>query len=202
MGRHYARIAFTPAVQAEQALIGSAGRFDGMRQAGRDDARLGPEEADFIAAQRGFVLASVSATGWPYVQHRGGPPGFVQATPAGDAVAFADLPGNRQHVTLGNLAGDDRVALLFLDHAARRRLKLFGHARLEREGDPADDSAPRRILVQVAGWEWNCPQHIPRLLPAEEVAEALEGAAARIQALEAEVRRLRDGCNQVGDTPF
>ncbi|MCO6418758.1 pyridoxamine 5'-phosphate oxidase family protein [Siccirubricoccus sp. KC 17139] len=178
MGRHYAEIAFTPAVQAEQAGLGSRAHFARVAAEGREDGALGPEEAGFIEARDGFFLATVSSTGWPYLQHRGGPVGFVQVLDA-ETLGFADLRGNRQHVSLGNLATDDRVSLFFLDHARRRRLKLFGHARVVRD-DPAllarltppgrEALAESAMLIRVAGFEWNCPQHITPRFTAEEWA--------------------------------
>jgi predicted pyridoxine 5'-phosphate oxidase superfamily flavin-nucleotide-binding protein len=179
MGRHYARLAFTPAVQAEQTRIGSRRAYAQMEAVGRDDAVLGGAEAAFIGARDGFFLASVSGTGWPYIQHRGGPPGFVHVLDA-RTLGFAELVGNRQHVTAGNLATNDRVALFFLDHAHRRRLKLLGRARLVQDDAAlierltprgAEDLARAAMLVTVEGHEWNCPQHItPRFTAAEWAA--------------------------------
>jgi predicted pyridoxine 5'-phosphate oxidase superfamily flavin-nucleotide-binding protein len=178
MGRHFAQIAFTPAVQAEQRRIGSRAAYARMEERGAEDAELGPAEAAFIAARDGFTIASVSETGWPYIQHRGGPPGFVRAIDP-RTLAFAELGGNRQHITAGNLAGDDRVALFFLDHARRRRLKLLGHARLLHDAPELlaaltppgrEDLAQAVMTVEVAGFDWNCPQHITPRFTAEEWA--------------------------------
>jgi predicted pyridoxine 5'-phosphate oxidase superfamily flavin-nucleotide-binding protein len=181
MGRHFAEIAFTPAVQAEQATLGSREHFARMAEQGRDDSRLSVQEAGFIHARDSVYMATVSGTGWPYVQHRGGPPGFVRVLDAG-TVGFADLSGNRQHVSIGNLATNDRVSLFFMDYANRRRLKLLGHARVVRDDpallarltpDGAAASAESAMLVSVAGFEWNCPQHITQRLTAEEWAMAM-----------------------------
>jgi hypothetical protein len=172
MGRHFAEIAFTPAVQAEQEALGSRAGYAAQAVAGREDSLLSSREAGFIAARDSFYLSTVSETGWPYIQHRGGPPGFVRVLDAG-TLGFADFTGNRQHITLGNLAGNDRVALFFMDYARRQRLKLLGHARVVRD-DPAllarltpagaERIAESAVLVDVAGFDWNCPQHItPRL---------------------------------------
>jgi uncharacterized protein len=194
MGRHYARIAFTPAVQAEQQRIGARAHYAQMAEAGREDDALTAAEAGFIAARDSLTMATVSESGWPYLQHRGGPPGFLRVldehTPgfvrALDArhIAFAELAGNRQQVSRGNLAGNDRVALFFMDYPNRRRLKLLGHARLV-EDDPAllaqltppgrARQAEAAMLIEVAGFEWNCPQHItPRYSVAEWAALARE----------------------------
>jgi predicted pyridoxine 5'-phosphate oxidase superfamily flavin-nucleotide-binding protein len=195
MGRHFASIAFTDAVRAEQDAIGSRAAYARMESGGAEDSVLTAREATYLGAARTLFLASVNAGGWPYIQHRGGPAGFVQVLEDGRALAFADLAGNRQHVTLGNLRGADRVSLIVPDYLERRRLKLFGHARVvTRAQDPAlveslsqaaGAPAGRALVVEVAGYDWNCPQHIPRLIPEEMVAEALGAAATRIAELEA-----------------
>jgi len=184
MGRHYAEIMFTPAVAAEQEKLGSRGQFGRMADQGRDDARLTAEEAVFIAARDSLYMATVSETGWPYMQHRGGAPGFVQVLDAA-TIGFADLHGNRQHVSVGNLATNDRVTLFFMDYANRRRLKLLGHARVVRD-DPAllarltppgaERLAESAVVITVAGYEWNCPQHITPRYTAEEWAEMVSPA--------------------------
>lgn len=206
MGRHFAEIAFTPAVQAEQTRIGSRRAYERMAREGQDDGRVGPDEAGFIAARDSFYMASVSETGWPYLQHRGGPPGFLRVL-SPTRIGFADLGGNRQHVSVGNLAGDDRVALFLIDYAARQRLKILGHARVVREGEDAalvaglappglEDRAERAILIDIAGFEWNCPQHITPRYTAAELAPLV----ARLEAAEAELARLRAALH-VGPEP-
>ncbi|HEV7265693.1 MAG TPA: pyridoxamine 5'-phosphate oxidase family protein [Falsiroseomonas sp.] len=201
MGRHFASIAFTEAVRAEQDAIGSRAGYARIEEGGAEDSRLGVREAAYLAAARTLFIASVNAAGWPYIQHRGGPAGFVQVIEGGAALAFADLAGNRQHVTLGNLQGEDRVSLIVPDYLERRRLKLFGRARrvtraedaplVEHLAEAAGAPAGRALVVRIAGFDWNCPQHIPRLVPEEMVAAALGKAAQRIAALEAE-RAARD----------
>ncbi|MBR0647887.1 pyridoxamine 5'-phosphate oxidase family protein [Plastoroseomonas hellenica] len=197
MGRHYAEIAFTPAVQAEQTRIGSRSRYERVARDGREDGQLGPDETAFIAARDSVYMASVSETGWPYLQHRGGPPGFLRVL-SPTQLGFADLVGNRQHVSVGNLAGDDRVALFLMDYPARRRLKILGHARVVREGEDAalvadlappglEDRAERAILIDIAGFEWNCPQHITPRYTAAELAPLV----ARLETAEAELAELR-----------
>ena len=203
MGKGYANIAFTPAVQAEQERIGSRPRFAGMEEAGRDDSRLGDPERDFLGSRESFYMSSVGATGWPYMQHRGGPAGFLRVSPDGDALAFADLAGNRQHVSIGNLAENDRVALFFMDYAGQHRLKLLGHARAVLPTEAPDwvhdlPVPPRGrvehvMLVQVAGWEWNCNQHIPRLIPLADIEAGVRQLTDRVAALEAENAALRGG---------
>jgi uncharacterized protein len=183
MGQHFAQIAFTPAVQAEQAALGSREHYARVAEQGRDDSLLSAQEAGFIHARDSFYMATVSATGWPYLQHRGGPPGFVRVLDA-QQLGFADFTGNRQHVSIGNLATNDRVALFFMDYANRRRLKLLGHARVVRD-DPAllarltpagaERQAESAMVIAVAGFEWNCPQHITPRFSAEEWAMAAGG---------------------------
>ncbi len=187
MGRHYAAIAFTPRVQAEQARIGSRNRYAQVAEAGRDDSQLGPEEAQFIATRESFFMATVSETGWPYMQHRGGPPGFLRVLDA-QTLGFADLSGNRQHVSVGNLGGDDRVTLFLMDFANRRRLKVLGHAAVSTDPaliaalapDGLAAKAERALLVRIAGFEWNCPQHIPRMFTENEVATLLATQKAKL----------------------
>ncbi len=204
MGRRFAQIAFTPRVQAEQARIGSRARYAGMEADGRNDSLLTDAEAAFVAARDSVYMASVSETGWPYVQHRGGPPGFLRVLDAA-TLGFADLGGNRQHISVGNLGGDDRVSLFLMDYPNRRRLKILGRARVvTRAEDPAlvarlapeglAARAERAVLITVEGFDWNCPQHItPRWTAAE-----LAPLAARLEAAEAEVAALRV---QLGHAP-
>jgi predicted pyridoxine 5'-phosphate oxidase superfamily flavin-nucleotide-binding protein len=162
MARRYTQIAFTPAVKAVQEQQGSRKSYARLEQ---DEARppdpLGEDEAEFIAARDSFYMATVSETGWPYLQHRGGPPGFVRVVDE-HTIAFPDFRGNRQYISLGNLAGDDRVALIFMDYPNRRRLKLLGHASI------AEVEGERVFMIRVEGFDWNCPQHItPRYTIAE-----------------------------------
>ena len=194
MGRHFAEIAFTDRVKAMQEVQGSRAGYARFEGAEEPFDGLGPAEAAFLAARDSFYLATVSETGWPYVQHRGGPPGFVRVLDE-RTIGFADFRGNRQYVSVGNLA-DDRVALILVDYPRRRRLKILGHAhavtaeddpallrRLEVEGYPA--KIERGLIIAVAAFDWNCPQHItPRFTEAEIVA-AVAPLHARIAELEA-----------------
>jgi predicted pyridoxine 5'-phosphate oxidase superfamily flavin-nucleotide-binding protein len=175
MPRRFFELAFTPAVQAVQRRRGSRPMY--ARAAASDaapaDRALGPREVAFLGARDSFYLASVSETGWPYIQHRGGPPGFVRV-PDGQTIAWAELRGNRQYLTAGNVAHDDRVALFFMDYAARRRLKLLGRMTLV-EPEPAQrDSAVEALaVVRVAAFDWNCPQHITPRYTEDELARAV-----------------------------
>jgi uncharacterized protein len=176
MGKRFAEIAFTPAVQAEQVRLGSRDHYAKVAEKGRDDSLLSAVEASFIHARDSFYMATISETGWPYMQHRGGRPGFVQVLDP-TTIGFADLTGNRQHISVGNLASDDRVSLFFMDYANRRRLKLLGHARVVRD-DPtllarltpagAERITESAVVIELAGFDWNCPQHITPRYTAEE----------------------------------
>lgn len=198
MTHAFADIAFTPSVKAAQQSEGSRA---GYARAFESDAgevshrELGPDEAAFIAEQRSIVMATVSETGWPYVQHRGGPKGFLKPLDE-RRIAFADFAGNRQLVSLGNLAHNDRVALLLIDYAHRVRLKVLGHLSVAAfdARDPAHAALlepgyaakPQRVFtITVEAFDWNCPQHIPVRLDAEDVQAALDVRDARIAELEA-----------------
>lgn len=197
MSHAFAEIAFTPSVQAAQQRDGSrsnyARSFEGDAEVFND--RLGETEADFIAAQRSFYMATVSETGWPYLQHRGGPRGFLKVLDD-RTLAFADYAGNRQLISVGNLATNDRVALILMDYAQRVRLKLLGRLVVQDLApqdalariliDPAYRARPQRAMViRVEGFDWNCPQHIPVRIDAEDVQRALDQRDARIAELEA-----------------
>ena len=211
MSRHYGHIAFTEHVSDVQDRYGSRNFYDRQRQgrgAPRSDPTGGPGEgdaltsdvADFLAERDSCFVATVSETGWPYVQFRGGPPGFLRALDD-HTIGWADFRGNLQYVTVGNLAGDARVALLVVDFAARRRLKIFGRARVAyADEEPElvaglaspeyDAVVERAVVISVAAYDWNCPQHITARFTPEELQPALVGLHDRISALEAENREL------------
>jgi len=197
MPHAFADIAFTPSVKAAQQRDGSRAGYARNFEDGAEvfNDRLGEAEIDFIAAQRSFYMATVSETGWPYLQHRGGPRGFLKVLDD-KTLAFADYAGNRQLISVGNLATNDRVALILMDYAQRVRLKLLGrlvaqdlapHDELARTLiDPAYRARPQRAMViRVEGFDWNCPQHIPVRIDAEDVQRALDQRDARIAELEA-----------------
>lgn len=189
--RHaFANIAFTPAVRDVQARDGSRAQYARAFESGDEvrNAELGPDEAAFIHAQRSFYLATVSETGWPYVQHRGGTPGFLRVVDA-KTLSFAELPGNRQFISVGNLANDDRVAMILVDYAHRQRLKLLG--RLSVEESPGTPRTERTMTIHVEAFDWNCPKYIPMRFEADDVQRALDERDRRIAALEAQVAELR-----------
>lgn len=201
MSHAYADIAFTPSVKAAQQRDGSRAVYARSFERGGEavNRELGPNEEEFIAAQRSFTMATVSQTGWPYVQHRGGPRGFLRVLDAA-TLAFADFAGNRQLITVGNAAGNDRVALILIDYANRRRLKILGHLRIrdlaedERHDGPwltpGYHARPQRLItIEVAAFDWNCPQHIPVLVDAEEVNATIAALEEHVADLE---RRLSE----------
>ncbi|MDJ0926620.1 MAG: pyridoxamine 5'-phosphate oxidase family protein [Gammaproteobacteria bacterium] len=179
MGHKFAEIAFTPNVQSIQEVNGSRKAYAKMAAGDDFNHRLSDKEAAFIEARDSFYMASVSETGWPYVQHRGGPAGFMRVLD--DAtIGFADFRGNRQYVSTGNFMHNDRVALIFMDYPNRLRLKLLGRVRII-EDDPKmlaqleiDDyraRVERGFVIAVEAFDWNCPQHItPRYTEAEFAA--------------------------------
>ena len=197
MGHAYEEIAFTPAVRARQEANGSAKAYDGFDQGPEHHDRLGPIEADFVGRRDSFYMASVGEAGWPYIQHRGGPPGFLKVLDD-KTIAFADYRGNRQYVSVGNVGGDDRVALFLMDYPNKTRLKLFGRARLTEDPevvarlmDEGYKARPERgWLIEVAGFAWNCPQHITPRFTEVEIIAGVRPLHQRIAELEAEVARL------------
>jgi len=197
MALRFAELMFTDHVKAEQEKAGSRQSYARMElpQAPSRD-RLGPGEEAFIAERDSFYMASVTETGWPYVQHRGGPPGFLKVLDE-RTFGFADFRGNRQYVSLGNLKTSDRVALFLMDYPNQRRLKVLGHARevtIEDEPelvaklrDPAYTAVVERgIVITIEGFDWNCPQHITPRFTESEVQAALAPLVERLKAAEAQ----------------
>ncbi|HSA88030.1 MAG TPA: pyridoxamine 5'-phosphate oxidase family protein [Nitrospira sp.] len=167
-----------------------------------DRDSLGKAEAAFIAARDSFYLGSVSETGWPYIQHRGGAPGFLRLLDS-HTLAFADYQGNRQLISTGNLLVNNRVALFLMDYRGRRRLKIVGHARiknvqevdtetLQHMGVPPRTQVERVIFVDVLGYDWNCPKHISPRYSTEDVEELVASLRGRISQLEDDLQSLRD----------
>lgn len=195
MPHHFAEIAFTPTVTKLQEDLGSRAAYARM-QAAQDpvNLHLSRIEADFIAARDSVYMATVTETGWPYIQHRGGPVGFMRVLDD-RTLGFADFRGNRQYISLGNLSTDDRMSLFFMDYPNRRRLKLFGRARavgLEDEAALARLEMPeyrarieRGFLITVEGFDWNCPQHITPRFTVDEMEGVTGPLHARIAQLEA-----------------
>jgi hypothetical protein len=181
MGRAYSDIAFTPAVRAVQTRMGTRSMYAALDRTGDRRDALTADEVEFIEERDAFYQATVSESGWPYVQHRGGPPGFLKVLDA-KTIGYADFRGNVQYISVGNLQGNDRVSILLMDYANQRRLKILGRARLvDAKTDPAliarlrmpsdltgSARVERAVVITVEGYDWNCPQHItPRFTKAE-----------------------------------
>ncbi|MFV0128554.1 pyridoxamine 5'-phosphate oxidase family protein [Streptomyces sp. HMX112] len=210
MTSRYGQLLFTPPVQHHQREHGSRPNYAAMTAGPADADRLTASEAEFAATRTSFYLASTGSTGWPYVQHRGGPEGFLRVLDD-RTLAFADYRGNKQYITTGNLDTDNRVSLFLMDYPTRTRLKILGRARtagVEQWPDSAGDLVPggyratveRVVLIDVEAYDWNCPQHIqPRYTPAE-LEEALGPIRRRITELEQENARLKAAL-QVGREP-
>ena len=203
MSRHFAELAFTAAVKQEQDRRGSRHQYERVEQAGDATARLGPDEMLFVRQRDGFYMTSVSETGWPYIQYRGGAKGFLHVLDE-QTIGFADLRGNKQYVSVGNLKHDDRVALFLMDYPSQNRLKILGHAQLYEGDDKAEafleklrvpeekTVAERAVVIKIEAFDWNCQQHITPRYSAEELAEALEPERRRFEELREENARLRE----------
>jgi len=213
MPRRFAQLTFTDSVKAAQTHYGTRWHNERYEASEAANAELGAREREFIAARDSFYLATVSETGWPYVQHRGGRPGFLKVLDA-KTLAFADFRGNLQYQSVGNLAADDRVCLILVDYAQRRRLKILGHARvidvseLDELHDKAHDKAPalreqlaiddaggrveRVLQIALEAFDWNCSQHITPRISEREYEQAIAPLFQRIALLEARLREL--GC--------
>ena len=192
-------VAFTPAVKAIQSRKGSRRNYAQREEQGAWPAQITPDLKTFIEAQTSVFLATANAEGQPYIQHRGGPAGFLRVINE-QTIGFVDFTGNRQYITAGNLADNARAHLFLIDYAHRRRIKIWGTARIV-EGDnaltaelmPAAYKArPEQvILFTVSAWDANCPQHIPQRFDAADVSAILAKRDERIAALKAEIAKLR-----------
>lgn len=198
MATKYLDLTFTDAVcRAQEQYYGRTGNIAGAPE--RDP--LGQAEAEFIASRDSFYLGSISESGWPYIQHRGGPSGFLRVINE-TTLAFADYKGNRQLLTTGNVSVNDRVALFLMDYKSRERLKILGHARVEEAGahpelvaqlaDPKmRSSVERLVFIDVVSFDWNCPKYITPRYSAEEVNELVGPLKTRIAELDAQLHTVR-----------
>ena len=202
MARNYRHTLFNDAVKALQERHGSRAAYLKM-DAGADGTpdTLTAKELDYIALRDSFYIASVNGDGWPYMQHRGGPAGFLRHI-QGNRIGFADYRGNKQYISTANLAGNDRVSLFLMDYPNKDRLKLVGHAHsVELADDPALVTSlmpagyravpERAFLIDVIGWEWNCSQHITPRFTEAEISAAIQPMAAELNQLRAENAALR-----------
>lgn len=202
MVKAFAELAFTETVRALQEAEGSARMYDRVltKDAARDDT-LGPDERRFIALRDGFYQATVSGTGWPYVQFRGGPCGFLKVLDD-TTLAYADFRGNRQYVSAGNLGDEDRIAMILVDYPNSARIKVLGRARLVEAADDPEliervqdknytARVERAVVISVAAFDWNCPQHLPVRLTMEELQPILAPFQKELAALRAENAALK-----------
>jgi uncharacterized protein len=193
MAYTFGSLVFTPVIKALQERYGSRRQYARREASGFAPDGLGPPEKEFLAACDSFYMASVGATGWPYVQHRGGPKGFLNMIDE-HTIAFADFRGNKQFVSTGNLTTDDRVALILVDYPRQARLKILGHVKIlegadakkwsDKVREPDYDAIVERVLViHVEAFDWNCPQHIIPRFTEEQIRSALDPIEKRMQAL-------------------
>lgn len=185
MTHAFADTMFTNSVKAAQEAYGSDGHNENLRANFGPNNELGSREVDFIATRDSFYLASVGETGWPYVQHRGGPPGFLKVI-SSKYLAYADFRGNTQLISVGNLSQNDRCSIILMDYVNRRRLKLVGYIRTEGVGNVREElleqiASPdymavieRVCFIELVGYDWNCPQHITRRYTEVEFAQILK----------------------------
>ena len=200
-------IAFTPSVKEIQHRKGSRRAYERMEAGGSWETRITAELAQFIEAQRSAFLATANAEGQPYIQHRGGPPGFLRVIDD-RTIGFIDFTGNRQYITQGNLAVNPKAQLFLIDYANQARVKIWGEAKvLEAAGELAaklmpegyEARADQIIVFSVVAWDMNCRRHIPQRLEAADVAAALGDRDRRIEVLEAEVARLKTALQGGGE---
>jgi len=182
MSHQFAEIMFTDGVKSAQEQYGSRARMERFAGIVGPNNELTEREADFIALRDTFYMATVNEDGWPYVQHRGGPPGFLRVL-GPKQLAYADFRGNTQLLSVGNVSSNDRVSLILMDYPNRRRLKILGHMRVENaQAVPAGDLAAievpeytalveRVVYIDIVAFDWNCPQHISRRYTKSEFAQ-------------------------------
>lgn len=201
MPQSFGSLAFTAAVKELQERYGSRRQYERLEQRGSQRAGLARQETEFIAERDSFYVASIGSTGWPYIQHRGGPPGFLKVFDE-KTIAFADFRGNRQYVTTGNLATDPRVAIIMVDYPNQARLKILGTAQImagagaedviERVRSPGYEAViERAFVIRVEAFDWNCPQHITPRYTEAQIHDALKPTLTRIDELERENGELR-----------
>lgn len=201
MSTNFGSRVFTQVVKELQERYGSRKQYERLRGQSSPADRLSEDESGFIAERDSFYMATAGSSGWPYVQHRGGPKGFLKVIDAG-TLAFADYRGNRQYVSTGNLMTDSRIALILVDYPRRARLKILGRVSIfegeeaapwiTKVKDPSDPAFSERVyVVRVEAFDWNCPQHITPRFTVEEIQTALAPFEQQLRDLEEENTRLR-----------
>jgi predicted pyridoxine 5'-phosphate oxidase superfamily flavin-nucleotide-binding protein len=210
MGRSFQELAFTPLVKKHQQEHGSRQQYERLAERSAPGNALSDAEVDFLSRRDSFYMASVSETGWPYVQHRGGPKGFVHVLDP-SLLGFADLRGNKQYISLGNLEHDARVALFFMDYPNQARLKILGRVEIHEHDAAASkyieqframteksDVIERILLIHVEAFDWNCPQHITPRYTMEELEDVLHPVREKLAELQAENAALRSKLSTKG----
>ena len=194
-------IAFTPQVKSVQERLGSRAGYASMEERGGWQSEIGPQLAEFVAQRDSFYLGTASADGQPYIQHRGGPKGFLRVLDE-HTLAFADFSGNRQYISMGNLEENPKGFIFLMDYPNRRRIKLWGELEvvennselLEQLADPEYKGKPERAFVfHLVAWDVNCPQHITRRFSEEDIAPRMRELRERVAELETELRDLQKG---------
>jgi uncharacterized protein len=204
---YFGSLVFTPVVKALQERYGSRHQYERLERSKSSPARLSPDEAAYIAERDTFYMATLGATGWPYVQHRGGPKGFLKVIDEG-RLAFADFRGNKQYVSTGNLMTDNRVALILMDYPRQLRLKILGRVEifegefakdwLSKVHDPRYKGVTERVyVIGVEALDWNCQQHITPRYTADEIREVIAPFENRMQELQQENERLQQELSRV-----
>jgi predicted pyridoxine 5'-phosphate oxidase superfamily flavin-nucleotide-binding protein len=201
MTKSFGSLVFTPAVKALQERYGSRRQYARLEQLGEMKGGLGPDEKEYLAERDTFYMASLGGSGWPYVQHRGGPKGFLKVIDD-TTLAFADFRGNKQYISTGNLLTDNRIALIVVDYPRQLRLKLLGRVEVF-EGEKAKDWLPkvrdlqykavteRVYVIRIEAFDWNCQQHIIPRYTEEEIRDVLEPIERQMQELQKENEELR-----------
>jgi predicted pyridoxine 5'-phosphate oxidase superfamily flavin-nucleotide-binding protein len=210
MSPNFGSLVFTPAVKALQERYGSRRGYTRLEGSGASPARLGPQESEFIGERDTFYIATLGSTGWPYVQHRGGPKGFLKVIDQ-RTIAFADFRGNKQYISTGNLMTDNRVALILVDYPRQLRLKILGRVEIfegekahtkdwiEKVRDPEYKALTERVyVIRIEAFDWNCQQHIVPRYTEEEIREAVAPAENRMRELVQENEKLRKELSQLG----
>lgn len=202
MANKFAKLAFTDSVKEIQDLMGSRKNYARLEEQGPlSNHKLGENEGEFISHRDSFYISLVSETGWPYIQHRGGPKGFIRVLSEIE-IGFADFSGNRQYITVGNLKDNNRVALIMVDYPNRARLKIFGTAHLiDQRSEPEKlnlltpesykAKVERGFIIQVEAFDWNCPQHISPRWSAEEIQTGMLPLRTKVENFEKEITVLK-----------
>lgn len=207
MTKSFGSLVFTPAVKTLQERYGSRRQYARIEEHGGSPGGLGQEEREFLSERDTFYMASLGATGWPYVQHRGGPKGFLKVIDE-RTIAFADFRGNKQYITTGNLLTDNRVALILVDYPRQQRLKILGRVEifegekakewLAKVRDPEYRAVTERVyVIRVEAFDWNCQQHITPRFTEEEIRDVLEPVERQMQDLMRDNESLRKQLAQV-----